>query len=125
MIFCKAFLLIIVAAASESRFTPLQSSSARETSKIEEDFAKALVFVKKMPKDVSLTNAEQLAFYANFKIAIEGPCKSPKPSFSLVDLKAPIKWQAWKDLHDKKGIDAMRDYVQLLDEKVPNWRGKV
>jgi acyl-CoA-binding protein len=96
------------------------AASESVPSDLEREFALALNFVKNMPQDGTITDAERLAFYANYKIANDGPCNIPKPG--ILNFQAAIKWQAWTGLGNKSASAAMADYLALLDEKVPSWR---
>lgn len=88
------------------------------------DFDKAVAYVRSLPKGQStLTQAQQLAFYANFKQATVGACKLHGGSQPwAVQLEARAKWDAWNGLGDRSADDAKSHYVKLLDESVPTWR---
>ena len=97
------------------RFTFLMSAG---------DFDKAVAYVRSLPKGQStLTQAQQLSFYANFKCATVGACKQHGGSQPwAVQLEARAKWDAWNALGEKAAESAKADYVKMLDECVPNWR---
>lgn len=88
------------------------------------DFDKAVAYVRSLPKGQStLTQQQQLSFYANFKQATVGTCKEHGGSQPwAVQLEARAKWDAWQTLADKTSDTAKADYVKLLDEAVPAWR---
>lgn len=88
------------------------------------DFDKAVAYVRSLPKGQStLTQAQQLAFYANFKQATVGTCKQHGGSQPwAVQLEARAKWDAWNGLGEKAADQAKADYVKMLDESVPAWR---
>ena len=88
------------------------------------DFDKAVSYVRGLPKGQStLTQAQQLSFYANFKQATVGTCKQHGGSQPwAVQLEARAKWDAWNALGDKTADVAKADYVKMLDECVSAWR---
>jgi diazepam-binding inhibitor (GABA receptor modulating acyl-CoA-binding protein) len=88
------------------------------------DFDKAVAYVRSIPKGQStLSQAQQLSFYANFKQATVGTCKQHGGSQPwAVQLEARAKWDAWNALDDKDADTAKSDYVKMLDECVPSWR---
>ena len=88
------------------------------------DFDKAVAYVRSLPKGEStLTQSQQLAFYANFKQATIGSCQQHGGSQPwAVQFEARAKWDAWNALGDKLPEQAKSDYVKMLDESVPNWR---
>lgn len=88
------------------------------------DFDKAVAYVRSLPKGQStLTQAQQLSFYANFKQATVGTCKQHGGSQPwAVQLEARAKYDAWNALGDKTAEVAKTDYVKMLDECVPTWR---
>ncbi len=69
-----------------------------------------------------LSSEDLLYFYARFKQAKEGPNTVPKPGF--FDFQGKQKWQAWKDVGDMALEQAMREYVDRLDDIDADWRGK-
>ncbi|KAG0288673.1 hypothetical protein BGZ96_007566 [Linnemannia gamsii] len=49
-------------------------------------------------KDLKLPTATKLALYADYKLATEGLCTSPRPS--LLEFEKSAKWKAWKETGD-------------------------
>jgi diazepam-binding inhibitor (GABA receptor modulator, acyl-CoA-binding protein) len=88
------------------------------------DFEAAVAYVRSLPKGEStLTQEQQLAFYANFKQATVGPCKQHGGAQPwAVQFEARAKWDAWNALGDKTVEAAKADYVKMLDEAVSAWR---
>ena len=88
------------------------------------DFDKAVSYVRALPKGEStLTQSQQLSFYANFKQATVGPCSTHGGSQPwAVQFENRAKWDAWNALGNKSAQDAKSDYVKMLDELVPAWR---
>lgn len=88
------------------------------------DFEKAVAYVRALPKGEStLSQEQQLAFYANFKQATVGTCKQHGGAQPwAVQFEARAKWDAWNALGEKSSEAAKADYVNLLDSSVPAWR---
>ena len=88
------------------------------------DFDKAVAYVRSLPKGQStLTQAQQLSFYANFKQATVGTCKQHGGAQPwAIQLEARAKWDAWNALGEKTSDSAKSDYVKMLDESVPHWK---
>lgn len=63
-----------------------------------------------------------LYFYARYKQAQEGPCKTAKPAF--YQLTERSKWQAWADLGTMDRELAVQQYLDRLDRIDPEWRVK-
>ena len=86
-------------------------------------FDNAVAHVRSIPKgESSLSQAQQLSFYANFKQATVGPCKEFGGSQPwAVQLEARAKWDAWNALGNKSIEDAKNYYVQMLNEAIPGW----
>ena len=68
----------------------------------------------------SLDQNQLLYFYARFKQAKEGPNENPQPGF--FSFEARRKWQAWHDLGDMSRVEAMRSYIEKVEELNDNWR---
>ena len=88
------------------------------------DFDNAVNHVRSLPKGEStITQEQQLQFYANFKQATVGPCSQHGGAQPwAVQFEARAKWDAWNALGNKSAEAAKADYVKLLDEIIPNWR---
>ena len=88
------------------------------------DFNQAVVFVRSIPRDQStLSQDQQLSFYANFKQATVGTCKQHGGAQPLIfQFEARLKWDAWNALGEKTSDSAKSDYIKMLDESVPDWR---
>lgn len=61
-------------------------------------------------------NDSKLKLYALFKQSTVGRCNSPKPG--MFDVVAKYKWEAWSNLGDLKKEDAMKMYIQTVEELV-------
>ncbi len=88
------------------------------------DFDKAVAYIRSLPKGEStITQEQQLQFYANFKQATVGKCTQHGGSQPwAVQFEARAKWDAWNNLGTKSADNAKADYVKLLDQTQPNWR---
>uniref|UniRef100_A0A0X3NXV9 Acyl-CoA-binding domain-containing protein 6 n=2 Tax=Schistocephalus solidus TaxID=70667 RepID=A0A0X3NXV9_SCHSO len=80
-------------------------------------FSKAASYLQEVAN--SLTSDQLLFFYARFKQATEGVCNKPDPGF--LQPKARQKWRAWKALADMPPGVAQREYVEKMNEIVPDW----
>jgi len=67
-----------------------------------------------------LSSENLLYFYARFKQAKFGPCNIPKPG--LFDFQGKQKWSAWKGLGEMSKDEAMKEYVEKLEEVDPGWQ---
>mmetsp|Transcript_2883 Transcript_2883/g.4422 ORF Transcript_2883/g.4422 Transcript_2883/m.4422 type:complete len:98 (+) Transcript_2883:90-383(+) len=61
-----------------------------------------------------LSNDTQLMIYSLFKQATVGPCNTDKPGF--FDLTGRAKHDAWTKLGEMSKEDAMRKYIEVVDE---------
>jgi len=88
------------------------------------EFDQAVAYVRALPKgESSISQDQQLQFYANFKQATVGPCSQHGGSQPwAVQFEARAKWDAWNALGNKTADEAKTDYVKLLDQTTPNWR---
>ena len=93
-----------------------------ETSKIdlEETEKKFNAATKHLPSiSDNVASKDLLYFYARYKQATEGPCKTKKPrSF---DSKTKTKWNAWKTLSGMSTETAMEEYTAKMLEIDPDW----
>jgi len=80
----------------------------------EEKFNAAVNVIRSLPKNGSYqpSNELMLRFYAYFKQARHGPCKSARPPFW--DLVGRAKYDAYKALGNMSKQDAMTHYVDEL-----------
>lgn len=91
-------------------------------------------------RGLKMDTETKLAFYGLFKVATHGPCTAPAPS--RLDVVAAAKWyclfyyflcaplaeipifcrDAWRAASMFSQHEAMRKYIELASEKVPQWR---
>jgi len=78
---------------------------------LEERFKLAVGFIQALPPDGELAPSvnDKLEFYALFKQASEGPCKTKKPS--MLNFVARKKWDAWRALGTLSKHAAMERYI--------------
>ncbi|XP_026660185.1 acyl-CoA-binding domain-containing protein 5-like isoform X2 [Phoenix dactylifera] len=69
-----------------------------------------------------LSSDVQMQLYGLQKVATEGPCYEPQPM--ALKVTARSKWSAWQGLGTMIPEVAMEQYVNLLSEKIPGWRGE-
>lgn len=84
----------------------------------EEKFRAAVNVIRSLPKNGSYQPSPDLMlrFYAYYKQATEGPCKSTRPGFWEMIKKA--KWDAWNRLGNMSREEAMESYVEELKKIV-------
>ena len=87
---------------------------------LESDFLKAAAYIKNLDSSAPSTASteDQLAIYANFKVATMGKATGSAPWNPI----QALKFNAWVELGDKDREEAMRDYIALADKVVPDWR---
>ncbi|KAF2885392.1 hypothetical protein ILUMI_20790 [Ignelater luminosus] len=80
----------------------------------EEKFNAAVNVIRSLPKNGSYqpSNELMLRFYALFKQATQGPCKSSRPPFW--DIVGRVKYDSYKALGNMSKQDAMKNYVDEL-----------
>lgn len=78
------------------------------------DFEKALNQVNKLRSEPE--NDSKLKLYALYKQSTIGPCNVKKPG--MFDMVAKFKWEAWSNLGDLKKEDAMKMYIQSVEELI-------
>jgi acyl-CoA-binding protein len=78
---------------------------------LKEDFENAAVASKEFTKRP--TNEELLQLYALYKQATEGDVSGERPEG--FDFKAIAKFDAWEDLKGKSKDQAMREYIDLVN----------
>lgn len=73
-------------------------------------------FVRSLPKDgpLQIDNATRLKFYGYFKQATQGDVQGSQPW--AVQVEARAKYDAWAKLKGMPREEAMKNYVQLLEE---------
>lgn len=76
----------------------------------DDDFAQALVNVKKLPSRPD--NDTLLRLYALYKQATDGNVNGPQPGF--FDFVGTAKHAAWNKLHGMSRSDARHQYVALV-----------
>lgn len=59
-------------------------------------------------------NATLLKLYALYKQATQGDVDGERPGFS--DMVGRAKWDAWQSLSGTEQDDAMRQYIDLVEE---------
>jgi len=89
---------------------------------LEMEFEEATKFVR---GNIAATASSEdlLYFYARFKQAKEGVCKTAKPSFYQLSEKS--KWSAWTALGNMERAEAMSQYVEKLSSLRSSWREEV
>ena len=61
------------------------------------------------------TNSEKLHIYALFKQAEKGDCPSKARRPNVFQMRERAKFDAWSELRGKTSIDAMKEYIELVD----------
>lgn len=79
---------------------------------LKEQFDAAVVASKELPERPD--NMTLLKLYGLFKQATEGDVEGTRPGYS--DMVARAKWDAWSELKAVPKDDAMRQYVDLVEE---------
>jgi len=79
---------------------------------LKEQFDAAVVASKELPERPD--NMTLLKLYGLFKQATEGDIEGTRPGYS--DMIARAKWDAWSELKTVSKNDAMRQYVDLVEE---------
>ncbi|CAG5115674.1 unnamed protein product [Candidula unifasciata] len=94
---------------------------ADEVEDLERVFAQATQQVRYI--GAQLAADKLLYFYARFKQATEGPCRTPKPGF--FDFQGKAKWEAWSKLGDMGKDQAMMEYISLLSNIDDGWLNRL
>ncbi|XKL63998.1 hypothetical protein PGB90_006362 [Kerria lacca] len=90
-------------------------------SEIERNFLKACQYVQ---NNHSLLSSNLISdLYKFYKQAVCGKCNVPKPS--KFNFNAYNKWKLWSKLGNMSEIEAMQNYVQLLNNRIINWEEDV
>ena len=88
------------------------------------EFNRAVDFIRSPPGNnpVESSNDQKLKLYAHFKQATNGPCSQHGGAQPwAVKIEKRAKWDAWNGLGDMPQQEAMRQYVNILNQLVPNW----
>ncbi|XP_008808635.2 acyl-CoA-binding domain-containing protein 3-like [Phoenix dactylifera] len=96
-----------------------------EKSELEKLFGAAVAYVdgKDGKEAVSrLSTDTQMQLYGLQKVATEGPCYELQPM--ALKVAARSKWSAWQRLGSMEPEVAMEQYINLLSESMPGWRGE-
>ncbi|XP_010935081.1 uncharacterized protein [Elaeis guineensis] len=96
-----------------------------ETSEVEKLYGAAAAYVDSEDgkEAVSRLNSDvQMQLYGLQKVATEGPCYERQPM--ALKVAARSKWSAWQRLGSMIPEVAMEQYVNLISEKIPGWRGE-
>lgn len=79
---------------------------------LQPDFERAVAASKTLPEKPD--NATLLQLYALFKQSTEGDATGDRPGFT--DFVGRAKWDAWHGLAGTSRDDAMRRYIDLVDD---------
>ncbi|CAN0905584.1 Acyl-CoA-binding domain-containing protein 3 [Linum grandiflorum] len=93
-----------------------------ERSDLEKEFAEAAKFVESgygEDKLASVGSDVMMELYGLHKLVTEGPCHEQPPM--ALKLSARAKWNAWQKLGNMDPEVAMKQYVDLLSDSVPQW----
>ncbi|KAG1359418.1 acyl-CoA-binding domain-containing protein 5 [Cocos nucifera] len=96
-----------------------------EKSELEKLFGVAVAYVdSKDGKEAvsTLSSHTQMQLYGLQKVATEGPCYNLQPM--ALKVAARSKWSAWQRLGSMEPEVAMEQYINLLSESIPGWRGE-
>jgi len=83
-------------------------------SDLKKQFDDAVAFVQNAEGDFEPSNDLKLQFYSLFKQATEGDVKGKKPG--MLDVVGRAKYSAWEKLKGMSSEDAMKRYIELLDQ---------
>ncbi|GHP03654.1 diazepam-binding inhibitor-like [Pycnococcus provasolii] len=86
----------------------------------EEQFKRAVYYIKNGPKPASdSSNEVKLAYYKFFKQATVGDVEGSQPW--QVQFEARAKWDAWNSVKGMSKEEAMQKYAELLTSETPGW----
>lgn len=85
---------------------------------LESTFDSAAKYLQELA--ATLSSEKLLFFYARYKQVNDGPCNTSKPGF--FDFKGKQKWEAWKSLQDMTKDNAMKEYIDGINEIDPDWQ---
>ncbi|GAB1607697.1 acyl-CoA-binding domain-containing protein 6-like [Argonauta hians] len=92
-----------------------------EEESLSSKFNKAARYIRQNGAD--LGPKKMLYFYARYKQAREGPCKTPKPG--MLQFEAKQKWESWKGMGKMSKETAMSEYISEVNNLDPDWEDKV
>jgi len=88
---------------------------------VSEDFDAAATCVASLAAKGHLEEPYLLQLYGLYKQSTEGPCSTKCPS--IFDFKGRAKWMVWNELGEMSSASASREYVGLLTQLLPDWKG--
>ncbi|MDX5299641.1 MAG: acyl-CoA-binding protein [Gammaproteobacteria bacterium] len=83
-------------------------------SDLKQQFDAAVQYVQTAEGNFKPSNELKLQFYALFKQATEGDVSGKKPG--MLDIVGRAKYSAWEEVKGLGKDDAMRRYIDLLEE---------
>ncbi|XP_048649273.1 diazepam-binding inhibitor-like 5 [Marmota marmota marmota] len=83
------------------------------------EFESACAAIKQLKRPVS--DQDKLLIYSYYKQATQGDCNIAAPPDS--DAKAKAKWEAWNQNKGMSKMDAMRIYIDKVEELKKNEAG--
>jgi len=107
---------------TNTAFTVHTSQPSLYGQSLEQQYKKALFYVRHAPQDVELEFREhtgRLQREALFHQIEEGDCEKPQPW--AIQVEEREKWDAWKKLHGLSKDQAMLQYLQKVSEIDPYW----
>ncbi|KAJ6830285.1 acyl-CoA-binding domain-containing protein 3-like isoform X1 [Iris pallida] len=96
-----------------------------EKTELEKRFSKAAAYVGSRSGEDELSRLsgdDQMRLYGLYKVATEGPCYDSQPM--TLKIFARAKWNAWQKLGNMNPEGAMEQYMDLVSEKFPGWKGE-
>lgn len=83
-------------------------------------FEDAILYIKNLPKTVTVSQEDQLSLYKYYKQATVGNCNIKPPGmFQLVEKK---KYEAWKSVENLSQEESKQKYVELVNKLFPDWK---
>ncbi|MES1911256.1 MAG: hypothetical protein MHM6MM_003715 [Cercozoa sp. M6MM] len=86
------------------------------------EFEAAVKFTASGGDGPSLSQTQQLMFYALFKQATKGTQRGKRPGRMQIVKRA--KWDAWNKLGNMSQQEARQQYVDMMTKVAPQWRQK-
>ncbi|KZV57005.1 acyl-CoA-binding domain-containing protein 3-like [Dorcoceras hygrometricum] len=93
-----------------------------ERTELEKTFGKAVVFLSSKSNADRLSGDVKLQLHGLQRIALEGVCCGSQPMALKVSARA--KWNVWRKLSDMSRETAMENYINMLSEYLPEWKGE-
>lgn len=93
-----------------------------ERTELEKTFGKAVVFISSKSNADRVNRDVKLQLYGLQKIALEGVCYGSQPM--ALNVSARAKWNAWQKLGKMSRETAMENYINILSEHIPEWKGE-